>query len=229
MIVEDPQKKRIRPSPVGQEHAHRTVVKVQVPQGAHILTLVTADLARLVAMLGPTGAGTVRGAATRALEESVRLHEAHDRTIGRDGPEGRIFLDPDREVVGMELVTPTGMLAVLADQVFADFGPEGRVLALVGADLASEGTERVLRVAGGVVPAFEGRNPELNRLATDRMAPGPGGQQQSSSCLSLSLSSLLSSSSLSLSSSSGPPGGAAGLNTVPPWLAHAHAGIGFCI
>jgi hypothetical protein len=67
MVVEDPQKKRVRPPGVGAKHAQRAVVKVKMPEGIDILALVTADLAALEAVLGLTGPGTVGGTASRPL------------------------------------------------------------------------------------------------------------------------------------------------------------------
>src|ERR1044072_8710465 len=72
----------------------------------------------------------------------------------------------------MELITPIGMLAVLAAQDFGEFGIECRMLALVGADLTLEHFHwPLLGAAGFVIPPFDGRETKDGPLAGDGMAP----------------------------------------------------------
>lgn len=51
------------------------------------------------------------------------------------------------------------------------------MLPVIGADFTLQRLERVLRAPGGIVPALEGRNTELDWLTTDRVAPGLGGKK----------------------------------------------------
>jgi hypothetical protein len=69
------------------------VVKIQVPQSVHILTLITADLPSFDAMLGSLGAGTIERTAAWSLDQALNFHEAHYRAIGRSGAKNRFLLD----------------------------------------------------------------------------------------------------------------------------------------
>jgi len=153
------------------------VVEVQVPERVDILALVRAHLASLVAGLGLVGAGTVSWTAPGTFEHPVVLEEALDRGVGGDGRAGRIGLQAGGQVVGVELVTPTGMSPVLGPQPLGRLGRDGPMGALIGAEPTRQRLDGVLDVAGGMVPAFESREAELDRLAGERMTPGLGGQR----------------------------------------------------
>jgi len=49
-----------------------------------------------------------------------------------------VLLGHRRQVVGMELIAPVGMLAVLGGEHFGQLGAQSRMLALIGANLALE-------------------------------------------------------------------------------------------
>src|SRR5258707_15616941 len=59
MIIDDPQHQWVNPTAFIEQDAHRTVMKIQMPQSIDILALIAADLPSLDAMLGNLGAGTV--------------------------------------------------------------------------------------------------------------------------------------------------------------------------
>ncbi len=95
-----------------------------------------------------------------------------NRGIRRLGAQGGILGDPRHQVVGVQLVAPTGMLPVLLGQLRHQGGAQGRMLALAGTDLALEDLDRpLLCIEGFVIPPLDGRNPEADPLAADRMPP----------------------------------------------------------
>src|SRR5208282_684566 len=119
-------------------------MKIQVPQRINILTLITADLPSLDAMLGELGAGTIDRAATWALDQALNFHEAHNRGIGRSSAKGRFLFDQHGQVVSVQLVAPVRMLAILDSEPFAQLRTQSRVQALVRADLAAQCLHRIL-------------------------------------------------------------------------------------
>jgi hypothetical protein len=134
MIVEHPQEQRIRPAPSGEQDAHRTVVKVQMPEGIDILALVTAHLAGLVPVFRLASPRTMGRPAPGPLEHPVGFQEALDRGVGGDRSERRIGFEADGEVVGVELIAPTRMLAVLEAEPLRRLGRDGGVSTVIGAD-----------------------------------------------------------------------------------------------
>src|ERR1700686_1834078 len=93
MIIDDPQHQWVNPMAFLGQDAQRTVMKIQMPQSIDILTLVTADLPSLNAMLGGLGAGTVYRTTARALDQALNFHEPQNRGIGSRGAEGRFLFD----------------------------------------------------------------------------------------------------------------------------------------
>src|SRR5467141_1427720 len=112
-VIEDAEQNRIDPLAIGLEHAQGAVMKIQMPQSVDILAFVTADLAGLITMLGHLSARTVRRPTASSLEQPVAFHVAQQRDIGRHGAGLRLLLDQHRQIVGVKLITPTGMLAML--------------------------------------------------------------------------------------------------------------------
>src|ERR671924_678439 len=102
----------------------------------------------------------------------MAFHEAAHRNISRHGAQIGLLLDEDNQVVEMELVAPTGVLAVLGGQGLSQFGSHCRMGALVGADLALEHLDwAVLALESFVVPSLDGRAAQRDPLAMDGMAP----------------------------------------------------------
>ena len=137
MIIEQGQQNGISPVAIVQEHTRRAVMKIQMPQRVDVVTFITAHLAALEALLGGLRPGTVRGTPALPLEKAAGFHVAPDRSIGRFGPPLGLLFDEHGEVVGMQLIAPTGMLAMLSGQQLPQWSAERRVLARVGALLCA--------------------------------------------------------------------------------------------
>ena len=172
MIIEDAQQKGDAPLARGQKHPPRAVMKIQMPEPVDVRVLEGTNLAGLEPSLGRLAARTMHGTAPGTFDEAVAFHEAHDRGIRRFRRQGGILLDQSRQVIGVQLVAPTGMLPVLLGQLRYQGGAQGRMLALVGADLALEHFDRT-RLGGGrlLVPSLEGGEPQREPVASDGMAP----------------------------------------------------------
>ena len=68
------------------------------------------------------------------------------------------------------------MLPILEHQCLAQGQTQARVLAQVGAELALQGGHRVLLlIAGQIIPALNGGEPEINPLCADGVTPFAGG------------------------------------------------------
>ena len=52
VVVEHAQQDRVEPLAIGQQHAHRAVMKVQVPQPVDILAFITSNLTVLKTQFG---------------------------------------------------------------------------------------------------------------------------------------------------------------------------------
>ena len=92
------------------------MMEIQVPEGVDILAFVAANLTTLHAMLGGLGAWAVHRAASRAFEQSMVFHVAQDRGVRRSGSQGGIIFGQNRQIIGVKLVTPAGVLAVLSQK-----------------------------------------------------------------------------------------------------------------
>src|SRR5579862_620805 len=152
-------------------------MKIQVPQPVDILTLVTAHFPSLVTLFRSLSARTVNRPPPGSLEQPVAFHPTQQRNIGGHRTGLGLLFHPHRQVVEMELVTPTGVLAVLLDQQLNQLEINRRMLPVVGADFA---LERVDRTGFGaqrfVIPPLDRREAENNPLSRNRMAPLFGGQ-----------------------------------------------------
>jgi hypothetical protein len=152
-------------------------MKIQVPQPVDILAFVTAHFPGLVTVFSRLSARTVYRPPPRSLEQAVALHPAQQRHIGRHRSHWRLLLRHDREVVKMQLITPTGVLPVLLDQQLDQLGVHRGMLPVVGADFA---LERVDRPGFGaqrfVIPPLDGRKAENHPLSGNRVPPLFGGQ-----------------------------------------------------
>ena len=152
-------------------------MKVQMPESVDVFAFVTADLAGFIAVLGGLCPRTVDRPAALTLEEPVALHPAQQRDVGRQGTGLGLLLHHHRQVVKMELVTPTGMLPVLLAQQLDELGSHRGMLPVVGADLALERLHRPgLGAQGLVIPALDRGKPQYDPFSGDGVAPLPGGQ-----------------------------------------------------
>ena len=177
VIIQRAQEQGISPAAIGQEHPERAVMKIQVPEGVAIFALVAADLPALEAVLGDLRAGAVDGSAACPLEEAVGFHEAEDGSIGRLNAQGGLLLGQHGQVIGVELVAPVRVLAVLEGQSFPEWLTEGRMLPLVRTELAPEGRHWVLLcMERGVIPAFDRGQTKGDPQTVDGVTPLLGGQ-----------------------------------------------------
>ena len=143
-----------------------------MPEPVDIWVLEGTDLAGLEPSFSHLPARTVHRAASGTFDKAVVFHEAHDRGIRRFWPQGGILLYRRRQVVGVQLVAPTGMLSILLGQLLNQGGAQGRMLALVGADLALEHFDRTrLGGRGLLIPSLDGGEAQREALASDGMAP----------------------------------------------------------
>ena len=113
VVVQATQQEWIGPLAVFQEDPQRAVMKVQVPESVDIFTLVAADLATLESVLSGARAGATGRTSPGTFEQALGFHETQHRSIRRLGVGLRCLLGQYEQVVGVELVTPVGMLAVL--------------------------------------------------------------------------------------------------------------------
>src|SRR6266566_426347 len=156
VVIEDAEQNRMHPLAVGRQHAQGTVMKIQMPESVNIFALVTADLPGFIAMLSRLSARTVDWPAARTFEQPVALHIAQERDVGRHGAGLGLLFHQHRQVVGMELVTPTGMLPVLLAQQFDEPGSKRGMLTVIGADFALERFHRPgFRAEGFVIPSLD--------------------------------------------------------------------------
>ena len=176
VVIEDAEHNRIRPLAVGLQHAQRAVMKIQMPQAIDIFALVAANLPGLVAMLGRLGSRTVNRTQASPLEEPMTFHITPERGVGRHGPSLGLLFHQDGQVVGMQLVAPTGMLPMLLGDQLDEPRRQRGMLPVIGADLAFERVHRSnLGAESFVIPALDGREPEEDPGAGDGVAPLLGG------------------------------------------------------
>jgi hypothetical protein len=137
-VIEHAQQNRVGPLAVGQKHTQGAVVKIQMPEAIDILAFKAADFTPLVTALSRLGARAVNRTAPGPLDQAMLFHEPQHRQIRRHGPQFGLLFDQDSEVVGVELVGPTGVLAVLGGEPFGQLGAQGPMPSVIGADLAFE-------------------------------------------------------------------------------------------
>src|SRR3954466_16012743 len=107
----------------------------------------------------------------------MAFHEAAHRDVSWHRAQFGLPLDEDGQVVEMKLIAPTGVLLVLSGNQVRQLWTDGRMGALIGADLALEHLHRaVLAPERFVVPALEGGAAQDDPLAVDRMVPFFSGQ-----------------------------------------------------
>ena len=153
-------------------------MKIEMPQGVHLLALVAAHLPGRKAQLGRLRPGTVHRSPPPAREQTVGLHEASHAAVARTRAERRLLFHHHGQVVGVQLVTPLRMGAVLGGQFFRHGVRHRSEPAGVPADLPAQGPHRILfRLQGEVIPALDGRDAKVHPLAAARMAPGLVGER----------------------------------------------------
>ncbi len=176
-VVEQPEQERITPLPVGPQHPDLAVMKVEVPQGVHLLALVTAHFSGREAQFGRLGPGTVHRAPSAAREQTVGLHEASHTAVAWTRAERRLLLHHHSQIVSVQLVTPLRMGAVLRGEFFRHRVRHRGEPAGVPADLPAQRPHRILfRLQGPVIPPLDGRDAKVHPLAAARMAPGLVGE-----------------------------------------------------
>jgi hypothetical protein len=81
MVVEDAQGDGFLPAAAGREDLQPTVMEVGMPERAHVLGFITADLALFAALGRPDFAGAALDARPRLADQAVGLHVAANRAI----------------------------------------------------------------------------------------------------------------------------------------------------
>src|SRR5438128_8849458 len=124
-------------------------MKVEMPEAVDVLGLEAADFALLEPCRGAPSAWRIGKAAL--LQESVGLHEAPQRGIGRQWPARRIRAHHRSEVVVMELIAPAPMRGVLLQQHLAERLADRGLPAGIRAPLAAQHADRIDRCAARVL------------------------------------------------------------------------------
>jgi hypothetical protein len=176
-VVEDAQDLRRDPLAVRAQHANEVGgVVVQVPQAVHVLALEAAGLARVEEC--PALVVALASAVSPLLpaKQPALLHQPAHRGVRRHVAERRVELGLRDQVVGVELVAPARVVAMLfdqhRDQRRRDRAPRPGVLA----DAAPERVDGI-GVPGPtseVQPAFQGRVREADLCTRDRVLPRLG-------------------------------------------------------
>ena len=178
-VVEHAEQDRRHPLATLGEHFARAVMAVPVPQTVDILSLVAAHLAIDDASrgaLGPLGSAQCHAP---PLVEAVGAHEPAQRGVGRHGAKlGRRF-GQRNEVVVMELYAPALVRRVLRENGLAHDIADRDLLPGIGAQLAAEHADRIgAFFQRPVVPSFDGREAEPDRVTGRRMLPCACGERR---------------------------------------------------
>ena len=116
VVIKDPQRDRTQPLAPGSEHFERSVVEIQMPQGADMRGFIAADLSRLASLLGANLSRALMRRSPRFFGQATGLHVAFDRGIRREPPERGLRLHQGSEIIEVELIAPVWMVAVLENQ-----------------------------------------------------------------------------------------------------------------
>ena len=147
----------------------------------HVLALVAPGLARIEDRAA-TGIARAFVAASSLLpaKESALLHEAAHRRVGRHATEPGLEHRERDEVVGVQLIAPARMLAVLHDHHRDQHRGQRPALTRVLADAPAQRTDGVgasRRATRNMKPALDRREGEGHLRPRDRVLPGPRGQR----------------------------------------------------
>ncbi len=117
MVVQDAQGDGFLPAAAGREDLQPTVMEIGVPERAHVLGFVTADLALFAALGRPDFAGTALDARPRLADQTVGLHVAANRAIRAQRSQLGIGLGRRRQIVEVQLIGPLRMVLILPGQL----------------------------------------------------------------------------------------------------------------
>ena len=145
------------------------MMKVRMEQAADVLGFVAAHLALLQATGGSAGAGGVPYPSALAAVQPLPLHPPPHHRIGRHPPQLRLLLGQHLQVVVVQLVAPAGVLPVLLAEHHALRRRHARMPARIAAYLIAQRPHRTRRQAGTVVPAFDRRHSQGDRLLAQRV------------------------------------------------------------
>ena len=173
-VIDDAHDHRRDPLSRSGQHLTRAVVKVQVPQGTHMVDLKAAHLQTLQPVSrskSPGGSALGPGLAQHALGQEVA---AHRRVRGHGGVTA---LEGGAQVVKVQLCAPAGVLAVLRhqgiDHRLRQTGEAGNI----AAQAVLQDGHRVCCLARCVVPALQRADTECGVSSGGGVAPGLGGKQ----------------------------------------------------
>lgn len=172
-IVEDAEEDGLDPLAGAGGDRLGAVVEVEVPQAMNVLDFVTADFHLLQPLPGGLRPFALPFGSCRP-HQAARAKKSADRGVGRNRKPGVPV--PAEQIVVMELDGPAGVLPVLVDELVADRHREAGEAAVVTAGPILQHPDRIGGLSRPVIPAFEGGEPELDRLPGDGVPPGLGGQ-----------------------------------------------------
>jgi len=170
MVVDDAEQQWLDPLSGRGEHLPGAVMEIQVPQGERVLDLEAAYLAVLQALLGfyCPGALALRCAPTM---HSLRLEKSAQRGVGRQRSQRRVLGYRRGEIVVMQLHAPAGMLLVLCPHPLTQGDRKQACTSGIVAAPATQRADRVLGLAGRIVPTLQRGKAELHRQAAHRVLP----------------------------------------------------------
>src|SRR5262249_29312303 len=155
------------------------MMRIEVEKAAHVLGLVASDLAVEEARLGTLGAFRSPGGEAAPFVEPVRLEEAAQRGIGRNGSEVRVALGERYEIVVVQPHAPALVGGVLGDNGLAHRAAHRRLPTCVGAQLAAQYAQGIpLLLQRPVIPALDRREAEAGGLIRNRVVPRTLGERR---------------------------------------------------
>ena len=155
------------------------VMEVGVPEPAHVLDFITADLTRLPCRLPAIRAGAIARGAPPLAQEPLGLHVAPHRRVRGQRAERRVRVDEDPEIVDVQLITPAAVGGVLRAHRLTQPRADRRLLPGIAPQPAAQPAHGVGGgVSGVIVPALQRREREAHRPAADRMLPLPRRQRR---------------------------------------------------
>jgi hypothetical protein len=176
-IIEDAQEVGRDPRPLGGQHLPAPRMVVGVPECVHVRDLEGADLDRRALLLGAEAPRGGRGHRAARTDQPLGAEEAADRGVRREGAERGGRRDHGLQVVDVQLHRPPRVRLPLGAEGLPECQAETRLGAGVLPHAVPQRFDRILAgVPRGVVPAFERRAGDPERLAGRRVPPALGGE-----------------------------------------------------
>lgn len=152
-----------------------SMVEIGMPEAVDVFSLIAAHLPLLEAPFGLPGTGSI--ALRRTLAKvSPGLEVAAEGAIRGHRPQRLVLLGQGHQIVVVQLDRPTRILPVLGFDRLNERGGQSAGPAGIPSPLGAQNRDGVFRLAGGIVPAFQGGHAEADRRPMNRVLPGAPGQ-----------------------------------------------------